>query len=253
MPVFSDSSFCVLWALETGSPKIPEGWHRREHTHTHKPAHTLRHANSDMHYPCMKTTYTRIQLGMRISVLVFISKAPSFFGESYLGLRVSSWARTLVSECWGRTMIWHEEPPCHLKQGHTERQLPPDTGAASVPVACWDRSRALLDTHICIAFPRDLHMVTQHTAACWDISDDACSQSNRQTDLSLQRREGGLTRIDIRGNSSLNRTLKIQLWDWSIKAHGCIMSHDIWVINDKKIQETFSDCEPSVEEKSALC
>lgn len=126
MSFCSGSSHSELPTLETVTPKY---WRETGQSDT------LRHANSHAH-----TRWTHLSLvcewAFLFCLLFYLQSRVLLWGRR-AGLTVSSWARRLVSERRGRTMIRHEKLRCHLKQGHTERQLPPDT-SASVPLAHWD-------------------------------------------------------------------------------------------------------------------
>ncbi len=147
------------------------------------------------------------RLGSWTSILVFISQTPSFWEEKLPGLTVSSWARRLVSEHRGRTMIWHERLPCHLTRGHTERQLPPETGA-SVPVACWDRRRVLLCTHILYTFPSHIHMLTHGTLRQDAKSNLVCTHTTDINHRQIAHRERGITNARDDSISGMNGQIK---------------------------------------------
>lgn len=110
------------------------GIQEKAHTHTHTDA------NSQIHTPT--SAHTHAWRGNDYSCFLSPEHLPS--------LRRASWASARAAEPEDRCLSaeaeqWYDMwPPCHLKQGHTERQLPPDAGAGA-PAACrvgaWDPVR----------------------------------------------------------------------------------------------------------------
>lgn len=187
-------------------PKILED--TGESTHTH--AHTLGHVKPHVH--ACTSTNTRT---VNISRAWRVNERSRFYLRSTFLLRggshpVSLWAAEAEDWCLSaeaeQWWQWHEKLLCHLKQGHTERQLPPDTGA-SVPAACRHRAPGPpRHAHMHIISSTLAYANTRHTAQ-HAKTNHVCTQSNRyipQTDTSAQGKEGAFTNVRGCSVSSIN-------------------------------------------------
>ena len=174
------------WAASFGDryPKILEGNGRKRHAEACK-------------FTRAHTRWTHLSLVCEwafLSCFVFYLRRTVPLWGRWAGLTVSSWARRLVSERRGRTMIRHEKLFCHLKQGHTERQLPPDT-SASVPLAHWDGPGPPGDAHVHMISDPLAYTHTWHALQHAKISLITYALSQRDINHRQARREGGITNI----------------------------------------------------------
>lgn len=133
-----------LWAVSfwDSYAKILEGWYRREHIHSTMQIHTCRAGDAHSTSP-----RSGAKIGIPLFFFFFFNLWNAFLLWGDLpSLSVQSWARRLVSEHWGITMIWHKEPPCHWKQGHRETAARDWSQCTSGLL----RHMVHLDMHICI-------------------------------------------------------------------------------------------------------